>query len=228
MPKKGNTVHNISGNMKLIDELVSAVNQDKELTKMYDEERDGNCYEDVSHRTLAFDVAVYIANYLNEKKETPVYWIGEDYNPGISKEKWQQLLQDESVFNQQALEETDFSSVELYAGSTEDDKNYWWLNANPKIWSFSEIAVGEEQNYTLYNDNGNKRRIFQNFLDAQAGDLVIGYESNPVKQIVALAKITQANDGENLYFEKVEGLGVPIDYLTLKEAPELEKMEFRR
>ena len=53
---------------------------------------------------MAFDVAVYIANYLNEKEETPVDWIGEDYNPGISKEKWLQLLQDESVFNQQALE----------------------------------------------------------------------------------------------------------------------------
>lgn len=248
MPKKGNTVHNISGNMKLIDELVSAVNLDKELIEMYDEKRDGNCYEDKSHRTLAFDIAVYIANYLNEKEETPVDWIGEDYNPGISKEKWLQLLQDESVFNQQALEivarmydyggqatcsqlstkygetinfynagssalakriydrtgcelrvdeegkerrwsvlylgrvaekdeegsfvwrlreelyqaleETDLSFIELYAGSTEDDKNYWWLNANPKIWSFSEIAVGEEQDYTLYNDNGNKRRIF--------------------------------------------------------------------
>ena len=43
------------------------------------------------------------------------------------------------------------------------------------------MPVGEIQNYTLFNDNGNKRRIFQNFLDAKAGDMVIGYESTPVK-----------------------------------------------
>lgn len=44
------------------------------------------------------------------------------------------------------------------------------------------MPVGEVQNYTLFNDNGNKRRIFQNFLDAKARDMVIGYESTPVKQ----------------------------------------------
>lgn len=64
----------------------------------------------------------------------------------------------------------------------EKDKRYWWLNANPKIWSFSERAVGEKQSYTLLNENGNKRRVYQNFLDARAGDLIIGYESNPVKE----------------------------------------------
>lgn len=113
--------------------------------------------------------------------------------------------------------------------STQDDNDeihYWWLNANPKIWSFSNIGIGEVQSYTLYNENGNKRHIFQNFLDAKAGDMVIGYESNPVKQIVALAKISAAQDGEKILFEKVEGLTSPIDYATLRECPELEHMEY--
>ncbi|NMB02975.1 MAG: AAA domain-containing protein, partial [Tissierellia bacterium] len=57
-------------------------------------------------------------------------------------------------------------------------------------------------------------------------DLIIGYESNPVKKIVALGKITQSNDGERIYFEKTEGLSVPIEYSVLKAFPELEKMEF--
>ncbi len=314
VPKKGNTSQNVLGNTRLIDEILEAVNQDNELLQMYQEKMEESCYDGGSNRTLAFDVAVYVASYLNQKEEVSVGWIGEDYNPGITKDKWLQLLSDSSVFNKQALEivarmydyggeatcsqlstkygetvnfynagssalakriydrtgcelrvdeegkerrwsvlylgrdadkdeegsfvwklreellqalkEADLSEVELYAGSSEDDVNYWWLNANPKIWSFSEISIGEEQSYTLYNDNGNKRRIFQNFLDAKAGDLVIGYESNPVKQIVALAKITRENDGENLYFEKVEGLGVPLDYFTLKEIPELQRMEF--
>lgn len=127
-----------------------------------------------------------------------------------------------------ALDKADLSEVELYVAiaSGDADRRYWWLNANPKIWSFSDIAVGEVQSYTLYNENGNKRRIFQNFLDAKAGDMLIGYESNPVKQIVAIGRISAEQDGEKLFFEKVEGLASPIDYETLKSCPELERMEY--
>lgn len=129
-----------------------------------------------------------------------------------------------------ALEQVDLSGVELYAAAApgEEDHGFWWLNANPKIWSFSDIAVGEVQSYTLFNDNGNKRRIFQNFLDARAGDMIIGYESYPVKQIVAIGKISAEQDGEEIYFEKVEGVASPIDYATLKGYPELERMEYFR
>ena len=135
-------------------------------------------------------------------------------------------LRDELV---QALKMTDLSHVPLTApasGTAAPARQYWWLTANPKIWSYSSLKVGEEQSYTLYNDNGNKRRVFQNFLDAKAGDLVIGYEANPVKKVVALAKITQENNGKDLYFEKTEGLAVPIEYAALKNCHELEKMEF--
>lgn len=127
-----------------------------------------------------------------------------------------------------ALDKVDLSQVELYVASApgEEEHGYWWLNANPKIWSFADIAVGEVQSYTLYNDNGNKRRIFQNFLDAKAGDMIIGYESNPVKQIVAIGRISAEQDGEKIFFEKVEGLTSPIDYQTLKNCSELERMEY--
>jgi len=127
-----------------------------------------------------------------------------------------------------ALDSFDLSGVELYVAAApgEEDRGYWWLNANPKIWSFADIAVGEVQSYTLYNENGNKRRIFQNFLDAKAGDIIIGYESNPVKQIVAIGRISAEQDGEKLFFEKVEGLAAPIDYATLRACPELDHMEY--
>ena len=127
-----------------------------------------------------------------------------------------------------ALDKADLSGIELYVAAApgEQDRGYWWLNANPKIWSFADIAVGEVQSYTLYNENGNKRRIFQNFLDAKAGDMIIGYESNPVKQIVAIGRVSAEQDGEKLFFEKVEGLTSPIDYATLKGYPELERMEY--
>jgi len=132
----------------------------------------------------------------------------------------------------EALDKVDMSGVDLYVDNSpalwkiSQGQGYWWLTANPKIWSFSELKIGEEQSYTLYNENGNKRRIFQNFLNARVGDIVIGYEANPVKKVVAIARITQANDGKAIYFEKVEGLTTPIEYLALKECPELEKMEF--
>lgn len=127
-----------------------------------------------------------------------------------------------------ALEQVDLKDVDLYAKLEvgKEERRYWWLNANPKIWSFSELQVGEVQEYTLFNENGNKRRVFQNFLDAKAGDLVIGYESNPVRQVVALGKVSAENDGQKICFEKTESLANPIDYQLLKECPELEKMEF--
>ncbi|RYL92471.1 EVE domain-containing protein [Sporolactobacillus sp. THM19-2] len=121
-----------------------------------------------------------------------------------------------------ALDQCDLSNIPLYM----NEHGYWWLNANPKIWSFSNIEIGKGQSYTLYNGNGNKRHIFQNFLDARAGDPVIGYVSNPVKQIVALAQITRENDGKKLYFKKVESLNTPVDYATLKNCFELRGMEY--
>ena len=128
----------------------------------------------------------------------------------------------------EAIGKVDLTSVSLYANGaeSESERGYWWITANPKIWSFADIQIGEEIDYTLYNENGNKRKIFQNFLDAKAGDIVIGYEANPVKKIVAIGKISRANDGKALYFEKTEGLVNPIDYMTLKGCPELQKMEF--
>ncbi len=124
-----------------------------------------------------------------------------------------------------ALDQVDMTTIDL-SETKQIANGYWWLTANPKIWSFADLRIGEEQSYTLYNDNGNKRRIFQNFLDAKAGDIVIGYEANPIKKIVAIGRITQENDGKVICFEKTEGLSVPIEYSVLKEAPELNKMEF--
>lgn len=63
-------------------------------------------------------------------------------------------------------------------------------------------------------------------MDAKAGDLVIAYESNPVKQVVAIARVSAEQDGEKIYFEKLEGLYSPIDYSVLKACSELEKMEY--
>lgn len=106
------------------------------------------------------------------------------------------------------------------------EPHYWFLSANPKIWSMSSMPVGKEQSYTLYNDNGNKRRVFQNFLDAKVGDVIIGYESTPIKQVVAILEVTKEQDEERIYFKKVESLSSPIDFALLKACPGLGNMEF--
>ena len=104
-------------------------------------------------------------------------------------------------------------------------KQYWWLVASPDVWRFSDINVGEIIEYTLLNENGNKRRVYQNFLDAKAGDMVIGYASTPTLQVVALGEIAKDTDEKHLYFRKTEQLLNPIDYSIIKGYEELQDME---
>ena len=101
---------------------------------------------------------------------------------------------------------------------------YWWLNANPTWWRLSKLPVGKTESYSLYNDRGNKRQAFQSFLDAAVGDIVIGYETTPVRRIVALLKVAAEQNGEEIYFQKTESLKVPIDIAELRERPELSDM----
>ena len=107
-------------------------------------------------------------------------------------------------------------------------KRYWWLVANPKIWSFNDLKVGEVVDYSLYNERGNRRKVFQNFLDAKEGDMVIGYESTPSKKIVALAEVEKKNDGKVIIFKKTETLSSSIDFSILHTVPELANMEYMK
>lgn len=166
---------------------------------------------------------------LNKDSGTPAWWPilyhGRNADKNTDRGVFIWKLRDELS---QALDQVDLSGIPLYETVNDDevDTQYWWLNANPKIWSFSSIAVGETEDYTLYNENGNKRRIFQNFLDARAGDMIVCYESHPVKQVVGLARVVTGQDGEKLTFEKLEGFAEPVDLATLKSCPELEHMEY--
>ena len=105
-------------------------------------------------------------------------------------------------------------------------ENYWWLNADPKVWTLNDWKIGEEVDYTLYNENGNKRRIFQNFLNAKEGDSVICYEAYPTKQILCLAVVSRSSDGKSILFKKTESLSNLIDYESIKNITELQNMEF--
>ena len=131
-----------------------------------------------------------------------------------------------NFYKQDEVQSTQETNPTFGAQDVSETTGYWWLCANPKYWSFSDIAIGEEQSYTLCNENGHKRRIYQNFLDVKPGDKVIGYNASPMKKIVALCEITQASDGERIRLRKLENFSSTISYADVKECPELAQMEF--
>ena len=108
----------------------------------------------------------------------------------------------------------------------DETMNYWWLNASPKIWSFSNIEVGQVVEYTSINEKGHKRKIYNNFENVKVGDMVIGYESYPEKAIVAICKISRGHDGQRIWVEKVQNLIDPIKYNDLLGIDELKSMEY--
>lgn len=111
----------------------------------------------------------------------------------------------------------------------ENDINYWWLNANPKIWSIESMGEDDLQTYTSYNERGNKRRIYNYFTEVVPGDLVIGYESNPIKKVKAVFEITKplnSDDGEELIeFKILKKYPVSVSYAELQKIPELKDSE---
>lgn len=162
------------------------------------------------------------------------YWPILFYGKNASKEEKGAFLWMIRPELQEALKPRDLSDVPLYvdhnadkdASASDGSKQYWWLNANRSIWSFSEIAVGEEQSYTIRNEKGDPRRIFKNFLDARAGDVVVSYETTPVKKIVAICEVSKPQDGERLYFKKLRDLDTPVPFSDIKSDPVLSQCEF--
>lgn len=116
--------------------------------------------------------------------------------------------------------------IEEEIKTTDAPINYWWLNANPKIWSFSETPIGETFDYTSRNERGNKRRIHKNFENVKKGDIVIVYELSPVKSIVGIGHISKDHDGERIWITKDENLIEPIEYSYFSSIEELKDMEF--
>lgn len=134
--------------------------------------------------------------------------------------------QDQSLFEQLILKPYFDLTLEGLFENSIPTQSCWWLAVNPRIRRFTNMKIGEEQSFPLYNEIGNKRRIHENFQEVKAGDLVIGFEGNPTEKIVALGKITQASDGDRIYFEITEGLSVPVEFKTIKRYPELQEMEY--
>lgn len=98
-------------------------------------------------------------------------------------------------------------------------KQYWWLNANPRIWDFGTLPVGKTQTYTSHNEQGNKRRVYKYFEQVKPGDTLVGYLTSPNREIIAIGEITKplhdTKQGPSIEFKKTEVLenGVGWDEL---------------
>jgi 5-methylcytosine-specific restriction protein B len=99
-------------------------------------------------------------------------------------------------------------------------RRHWWLNANPKIWDFRNLAVGARQTYTAYNEKGRKRQKFRYFSEVAPGDLLIGYLTNPDKEVAAICEITKAlhftAEGDVFEFQKIEQIEQPVTWAELQ------------
>lgn len=109
--------------------------------------------------------------------------------------------------------------------------NHWWLNASPKFWKITDFEIGEEQSYTSHNEQGNKRSKFEYFKSVKPGDLMIGYESSPVKKVVAILEITKGahvdeDDGkEKISFIIQQFLTRQLSWGQLKELEKFSSAE---
>lgn len=125
------------------------------------------------------------------------------------------------------IDERAITTIPPLTGSSE--KNYWWLNANPKIWHFKDFGTDQVQTYTAYNEKGNKRQKFKYFGIVQPGDFIIGYVATPEKEIAAICEITKSlhktDEGEVIEFRIVEHLKNPVPYRDLQAIPELSDCE---
>jgi len=98
-------------------------------------------------------------------------------------------------------EETD-----AYAPDT-GEIQYWWANTNPRIWDIHALPIGTKNPWYSHNKQGHKRMVYKYFKQVRAGDLLIGYVTSPIQQIVALCRVTkglhQSPEGEIFEFEKI-------------------------
>ncbi len=103
---------------------------------------------------------------------------------------------------------------------------YYFISADPGIFSFEKMAVGDSQDFTYKNDKGHYRQVRRNFKNIKEGDIVVCYDSRPTQKIVALAKITKNDSEKEITLIKIKHLDSPIGYEKLKELPKFKESEY--
>jgi 5-methylcytosine-specific restriction protein B len=115
-----------------------------------------------------------------------------------------------------------FARAERTLSTAQAERRVWWVVANPKEWSWDRIVKEGSVDYRY-------GRLQRNYPLVQPGDLVIGYQANPDKRIVALAKVREGlhTVGENpaITLEPVAHVANGPTYDELVKSAELAKSE---
>jgi MoxR-like ATPase/predicted RNA-binding protein with PUA-like domain len=137
-----------------------------------------------------------------------------------------------SQYLSEGIRETDMEPDDTdHTEPPTNEKNYFWVTANPDLWSVEEIMDGGEIFYTYKTDEGTHKRIKSAFEKAEEGDHVIFYESSPRKEVVGTGEITEGLHREIPLKKEEPEEGVSmnfnnkkygIDWETLTDVPELQ------
>lgn len=202
---------------ELLNELIeNYIRYDSELLKIYNDIKPVDGFEDKNFLLLAQDMLYRTLDGRFEDLSS-----GENYKSPTT-----EYPENEQTEVDEPPQVISFESPSEPQGAT----NFWWLNANRNMWSISNWEVNDVQTYTARNERGNKRRIYKHFQAVQPGDMMIGYETSPVKQIKALFEITKGlyenkKQGEVIEFKMTEKLNVPVDWSSLQNNPALSECE---
>lgn len=120
-----------------------------------------------------------------------------------------------------------FARAERTLSTAQAEGRVWWIVANPREWSWDRIFQDGSVEYRY-------GRLQRNYPLVQAGDLVIGYQANPDKRIVALARIREGlhTSGADpvITLEPITRVANGPTYEELLKSPELgtsEPLRFR-
>ena len=101
-------------------------------------------------------------------------------------------------------------------------EKYYWLNTNPRIFTFFDKAIGFEQLFEGKNENGNLR---DNFSNVKLFEKVFIYETGE-KRILGIGKITKKSEDHSLTIKLIDSFEVPITLEELKSIKALEQAPF--
>lgn len=121
---------NLENGFALYDSICNELAKDEEIQKLLRSKLTDDCYPDEALKTLTIDFGFHVSRYYNDGE-----WLPKDYNPGISKEKWIELINDKNAFSENSL--VTFACIQ-----------------NAKIATCADMAKEFGRNANFYN-NGN-------------------------------------------------------------------------
>ena len=96
------------------------------------------------------------------------------------------------------------------------ERRAWWVVANPAEWSWDRLFTDGSVEYRY-------GRVKSNYDLLQEGDLVVGYQANPDKRVMALAKVAKTlhatAEGQQITLEPVAKVRDGITYEELLKDP---------